>query len=248
MICAIMQPTYIPWIGYFDMIDKVDIFVVYDDVQLSKRSWQVRNRIKGSSGEIWLTIPIKKTKKREDLLIKDASPNEDENWRQKHLKTIEFNYKKSPHFQEVFNFLIKFYNNNYNLSTFNSLLITNISKKIGIQTKFIFASGLNNILGQKDHRLVNICKEINATEYLSPQGSAEYINEKNKGGEFVNNNIELFYHDYEHPIYPQLYGKFIPYMGIYDLLFNVGFDNALEIIQKGRKENIYYTDLAYENK
>lgn len=78
MICAIMQPTYIPWIGYFDLIDKVDVFVFYNDVQLTKRSWQVRNRIKVPNGEVWLTIPIKKTKKRNETLIMDALPNPDD--------------------------------------------------------------------------------------------------------------------------------------------------------------------------
>ncbi len=243
MICAIMQPTYIPWIGYFDLIDKVDIFVFYDDVQLAKRSWQVRNRIKSSNGEVWLTLPIKKTKKRDDLIIKEALLNNEEKWIKKHLNTIKLNYKKSKFFNEVYPDIENVYFNATLLSDFNIKLIKLISRRIGINTTFINSSSLQNIEGQKDFRLVQICKALQIKKYLSPQGSAEYINEKQKGGEFVNNNIELYYHNYKHPQYKQLYNNFIPYLGVLDLLFNEGVDNSLDIIRSGRLNNIYYKDL-----
>ncbi len=240
MICAIMQPTYNPWLGYFDMIDKVDIFVFLDDVQLAKRSWQVRNRIKGANGEIWLTIPIKKTAKRDEIRIKDALPNYEQNWTDKHLKTIEHNYKKAKYFNEVFPFIENHFSKKAeSLAEFNSQLIMDIAKKIGTSTVFKYSSQLN-VEGNKDVKLVNICKKLDTEEYLSPQGSAVYINQHHKGGEFVTNNIDLYYHDYEHPVYKQLYGEFLPYMGILDLLMNEGFEKSLEIIQAGRKENIHY--------
>ena len=154
----------------------------------------------------------------------------------KTLKTMEYNYKKAPFFYEVFDFLIPFYNKTENLSDFNSSLIMEISKKIGITTNFVFSSGLKNISGHKDEKLVNICKKLKIDQYLSPQGSASYINKTHTGGEFVKNNIMLFYHNYSHPEYPQLFGKFVPYLGIYDLLFNVGFANALEILLKDKGE------------
>lgn len=243
MICAIMQPTYIPWIGYFDIIDKVDEFIFYDNVQLTKRSWQVRNKIKGVNGEIWLTIPISKTKDRDETLIQNAILNKNENWINNHLKSIEFNYKKAKHFHEVYEFLKPMYFNSNFLGEFNIAFIKSISKIIGIKTKFLNSSDLKGISGKKDDRLVQICKTINSTSYLSPQGSASYINENVFGGLFVKNNISLFYHDYNHPKYKQLYKTFIPYIGIFDLLFNEGFSNSLEIIREGRKNNIYYTDL-----
>ena len=241
-----MQPTYIPLLVYFDLIDKVDYFVFFDDVQLTKRSWQVRNKIKSANGELWLSIPIKKTKSRDETLLNNAIPNYETGWIEKHLKSIEFNYKKAKYFSDIFDFLMKFYTKTNTLSEFNSRLIIEIVKKIGIETKLIYSSQLENIEGAKDVRLVNICKKINTDEYLSPQGSAVYINEKQQGGSFVDNNIKLFYHDYQHPVYNQLYGDFIPYIGIYDLLFNEGFENSLEIIRRGRKSNIYYTDLKIE--
>ena len=243
MICAIMQPTYIPWIGYFDLIDKVDKFVFLDDVQLTKRSWQVRNRIKGKNGEIWLTIPIIKTRSRNELSIKDAMTNDNEKWRKKHLKTIELNYKKSACFDEVYPFLVDMYSRYISLCELNSGIIMEISEKIQITTDFIYSSSLSDISGNKDEKLVHICKAIGANEYLSPQGSAEYINLTSKGGRFIEKNIALYYHSYDHPIYKQLYDGFIPYLGIYDLLFNEGFEKALNIIRKGRCENIHYEEL-----
>ena len=243
MICTIMQPTYIPWIGYFDLIDKVDTFVFYDDVQLAKRSWQVRNKIKSANGELWLTLPVKKTKKRDDLLINEALLNNEEKWNKKHLNSIALNYKKSEYFNDVFEIIEGVYVKAIQLADFNIELIKLISNKIGITTEFINSSSLKDIKGQKDYRLVQICKAINSNIYLSPQGSANYINEVNKGGEFVKNNIDLYYHAYKHPIYKQLYSEFIPYIGIYDLLFNVGFKKSIDVIRAGRLDNIHYKDL-----
>ena len=93
-LTAIMQPTFFPWIGYFDLIDQVETFVFFDDVQLVKRSWQVRNRIKSANGELFLTIPIKKNKIRDELLISEAEIAYDENWQNKHLKTLNLLIKR----------------------------------------------------------------------------------------------------------------------------------------------------------
>jgi hypothetical protein len=218
-----MQPTYIPWLGYFDMIDKVDVFVFLDDVQLERRSWQVRNRIKGAIGEIWLTIPVKKTKIRDDLTINNAQINNDESWKNKHLKTIKLNYGKGPFFSEIYDFLNKEYRNVESLADFNIKVIKDISTKIGITTTFLRSSEIKEVKGSKDQRLFNICNAIGACSYLSPKGSKQYLNKHNKGGVFAESNVGLYYHSYEHPEYTQLYGSFVPYMGVYDLLFNVGF-------------------------
>lgn len=95
--------------------------------------------------------------------------------------------------------------------------------------------------------LVNMCKGLGFSGYISPQGSAEYINESRNGGAFAENGIALYYHNYEHPAYKQLYGNFLPFMSIIDILFNEGFDNALDIIRSGRRQPIYYEDFRGEN-
>jgi hypothetical protein len=104
--CAIMQPTYIPWLGYFDLMDSVDSFVFLNDVQWAKWSWQVRNRIKTSQGGLFLTVPIKRgVKSRLETKINEAQINDTEMWREKHLKSIFVAYRKSRYFDEVFPFL-----------------------------------------------------------------------------------------------------------------------------------------------
>ncbi len=242
--CAIMQPTYNPWIGYFDLMDKVDIFVFLDNVQLVKRSWQVRNRIKTPQGELFLTIPIRKQRRREETTIKNALINDNINWRLKHLKSYELNYKKAPFFEEVYPLLEKLLLNNISyLGDFNINFIKSIADAIRINTVTIRSSDMKEIRGKKDELLVSICKNIKCNIYISPIGSAGYIESKNPGGAFSKNKIELYYHNFEHPIYKQLHGAFLPYMGIVDLLFNVGFDKALDIIRKGRREDIHYIEI-----
>lgn len=236
MTLAIMQPTFNPWLGYFDMIDKVDCFVFFDDVQLTKRSWQVRNKILTHSGELFLTIPIKKSEHRDETLINTAEINYSEDWDNKHLRTMAMSYKKSPFFNETYDLISSIYGLKHRyLAEFNSLLIKKICEAIGIKTKLVYSSKLEDILGTKDLRLVNICKALDADTYLSAQGSAEYIEAFTPGGEFLRNGIDLLYHNYNHPTYNQINSKvFVPYIGIVDLLFNEGFEKALEVIRLGR--------------
>jgi len=236
-----MQPTYIPWLGYFDLIDQVDRFVFLDDVQMEKNSWQLRNRIKTAQGELYLSISRKKNKGEQLLLIKDTEVNDVSRWREKHIKSIETAYRKTDFFEEVFPFIESLINTNMiNLSEFNTHIIQSIANRIGITTDFYISSKLTDIQGIKDQRVVLICKAIDCNAYLSPKGAAEYIDREKLGGEFPENNISLDYHEYEHPKYKQLYGEFLPYMSIVDLLFNEGFDKSLEIIRSGRRNPIDY--------
>ncbi|MBS1630815.1 MAG: WbqC family protein [Bacteroidetes bacterium] len=241
---AIMQPTFNSWLGLFDMIDKVDTFVFYDDVQLTKRSWQVRNRILTTNGELFLTIPITKSAHRDEILILSAEINYKENWMDKHIKSIEMAYKKCPFYFEVFEVLEQHYQEKIKtLSEFNCSLINRILSKIGINTNTLRSSDLFRIEGTKDSRLVNICKSLGASTYLSACGSANYIELLSPGGEFTKHGINLLYHNYSIQSYPQIQtNKFVPYMGIFDLLFNVGFNEALAYIRKGREEDYGYLE------
>jgi hypothetical protein len=242
-----MQPTYLPWAGIFDLMAQADKYVFYDDVQLVKRSWNVRNRIKNSQGELYLTIPVKKTKSRSDTLICDAVINDDEKWRDKHVKSIKHAYLKAPYYNEVMPFVESLILSSITvLSEFNIFINTEIARKIGLQTSFLKSSSLKTKEGKKDLRLAAICKEIHCNNYLSPQGSAAYIELEKPGGVFPENGINLFYHHYQHPEYPQLHGEFLPYMSILDLLFNCGFDDALDIIQSGRKKSFTYLEYRKE--
>ncbi len=248
MVAAIMQPTYIPWLGYFSMIDQVDCFVILDSVQLVKRSWQVRNKIKENGKEVLLTIPILKTKSRDELLIKDAIALDD-NWKIRHFERIKQSYKKAEYYEEILEWLKVYYEDDSecSLSNFTSKLIIDISRKIGIDTEILKSSQIKNIHGKKDNLLVNICKKIGAEEYLSAEGSAIYIEKDEPGGEFKKNGIGLKYQNYDHPVYKQIGNKFISHIGIYDLLFNYGFDNSLNIIRSGQRANIDFNKYRIMN-
>ena len=237
MLCAIMQPTFLPWMGYFSMMSKVDLFVYFDDVQLAKRSWQVRNRIKTQNGELFLNIPIKKSAARDELLLCDAIMDESQGWRQKHLSSIYHSYKKTPFFENVYPFLENIYGEKTDkLSEFTILLIESIKAAINIETKTALSSSLEGIEGQKDERLASICKAVGASSYFSAAASKEYIELESPGGAFAKNGIELAYQEYIHPQYTQLGADFLPYMCIADLLFNVGFENALDVINNNTKD------------
>lgn len=247
MLIAIMQPTYMPWLGYFAMIDQVDCFVFLDTVQLEKRSWQVRNKIKENDKEVYLTIPVLKTKSRDELMIRDACMAADD-WRKKHFERIKRTYKLSKNYSAVTEWLSKYYDSTTeNLSDFTESIIEDICEKIGITTPIIKSSELEKVSGKKDELLVNICNILKADTYLSAQGSAAYIEKTTPGGAFARNGIRLKYQCYEHPKYSQVGQVFIPYVGIYDLLYNCGFEQALGIIRSGEKQNIDYKEFREMN-
>lgn len=235
-IIAIMQPTYMPWMGYFSMIEQADEFVFLDSVQLVGRSWQVRNKIKDNNQERVLTIPIDKSHARSERMINNTL-YANEAWKNNHLENIRHAYRKSPFFKEIIDFLEPLYFRTYNsIGDLNMTLISEICRKIGINTKF-YQSSKFHMNSHKDDLLVEICRYLGADTYLSAQGSAVYIEKGNAGGAFSRQGISLLYLNYEHPTYPQQGEKFIPYIGIYDLLFNVGFNDALKIICKGKHQN-----------
>lgn len=240
MKCAIMQPTYMPWLGYFSMIDQVDVFVFLDDVQLTKRSWQVRNKLKSNDTELMLTIPVKSSEDKARIKINNADLDETSGWRESHLKSIKFNYSGSPYFTEVYTFIENLYSRPYTkLSEFNINFIKEICRKIGIDTTLINSSDIHTKFGTKDLMLASICVAVGADEYLAAIGSAKYIERYSPGGEIIKNSIDLYYQAYEHPIYFQK-GNFVSHLGILDLLFNEGFRKSIDIIRSGRRENIHY--------
>ena len=232
---AIMQPTFNPWLGYFDLIDYVDKFIFLDTVQLTKRSWQTRNKLICNSQELMFSIPIQKTSSRDDLLIKDARISyENFDFRKKLNNILTLNYTKALFFQEA-NTLIQnicFYDTS-SLAEYNINLIETISKQMGITTEFYRVSELNfSSTSKKGNLILDICEFFNTNIYTSPIGAYEYM-EKTKPL-FLEKNILVHYQHYQHPIYRQISNNFLPYIGIIDLLYNDGFENALNTIKQGR--------------
>ena len=237
-----MQPTYMPWMGYFSMIDEVDKFVFLDHVQLVMRSWQVRNKIKINDQEKVLTIPIEHAQVREQRTICNTR-FADNKWKKSHLEIIKQAYRRAEYFEEVYSFLEESYKKEYtSIGEFNIYMISTIAQKLGIETQFYRSSEMN-ISGNKDKLLVDICKKLKANYYLSAQGSSVYIEHDKPGGEFAAQGIHLYYQNYSHPQYKQLGEKFISHIGIYDLLFQVGFSKALKTIRLGQEKA--YSFLEY---
>ena len=229
-----MQPTFNPWLGYFDLVDYVDTFVFLDSVQLARRSWQVRNKIKINNQEHMFSVPIVKDKYRDELLIKDAKISYAEyDFRYKLLELIKQNYKKTPFFNSVFDDISKIIEYDTDLlAQHNINFITQVVKMLDIKTSFIESSKIENISGMKGDLIFDINQTLKATTYVSALGSKEYL-QKHKQ-DFDNASIKIEYQHYKHPIYRQNGKDFIPYLGILDLLFNEGYERSKEIILQGR--------------
>ena len=236
MICAVMQPTYFPWCGYFDLIDSVDTFVFLDDVKLEKSGWQVRNQIKSASGALMLSQSVKLPNGRMETMINQAELDFNHPWTKKHLKSIYNNYRKSACFDSVYPYIESLIlSEEHMLSTFNISLIKSISSKLGIETNFVLSSEMSGAGGVKDDRLADICNRLEASQYLSPVGSAAYLEQHTPGGAISREGIELYYHQFEHPVYKQMFGEFLSHLSILDVLFNCGFEDSLALIRSGRK-------------
>lgn len=231
---VIMQPTYLPWLGYFDLMDQADVFVFLDSVQFDKRSWQQRNRIKSPNGELLLTVPVL-TKGRFDQRICDVELDSTNSFKDAHLKAIKYNYAKAEYFKEYSDGLEKiFLREHHLLAELNIDLIMWIKDMLGIKTAVLRSSDLN-VQGKRVELLVNICKEVGAKHYLSPVGAKEYIDGTDV---FLKNNLMLSYSNFVHPVYRQLFGDFVSHLAAIDLLFNAGAE-SLEIIRSGRGKGMF---------
>lgn len=233
MKIAIMQPTYLPWLGYFDLIDTVDMFVFLDQVQFTRRSWQQRNRVKSANGLDWLTVPVHVKGKREQTIA--AAKMDGNDFSNTHLSTLRTNYGRSPYFESTFAELVKVLRPETPwvwLADMNIALINWMCAMLGIQTPLLRSSTLG-IDGTRSVLLARICEHLGADEYLSPLGSADYLLEELS--EFASRGIAVRFHHYEHPTYTQRYPPFVPYASAIDLVFNEG-PNALSIIRSGRND------------
>lgn len=225
---AIMQPTLLPWIGYFGLMDAVDEFVLLDDVQFARRSWQQRNQIKGPDGAIMLTVPVLKKGKR-DQLINEVEIDIASDFARKHKRSIETSYSKAPYWNKYSAPLIDCFNESSPLLVnYNIAFIECIRDLLSIQTPILRSSTLP-ISGKREHRLLSICEQRNASTYISPPGSHDYLSESDA---FSIAGIDLLYNNYQHPTYPQLHGEFVSHLSAIDLLLNCG-DDSLGILRTG---------------
>jgi len=217
---AIVQSCYIPWKGYFDLVNGVDEFVLYDDRQYTRRDWRNRNRIKTAQGTIWLTIPTQSKGKYTQRI--DETLVEGRDWRRKHWKTLETSYRSAPFFAELAPVFEPLYleGDEERLSLINRTFIEAICRVLGIPTRITFSSEYP-AEGDRTERLVSLCRLTGATTYLSGPSARAYLDED----AFAAHGIGVVYADYEgYPAYPQLHGPFEHEVSVLDLLFNTGPD------------------------
>ena len=219
---VILQPGYLPWLGFFEQLYRGDIFVIYDDVQYDKHSWRNRNKIKTSQGAQWLTVPVNVDSK---TIIKDVNINNSQNWQRKHIKAVKQNYSKALFFERYFcdfqNILSKQYKY---LVELDMELIYWLSEQLNIKKEIIFSSDLK-IKGDRISRLIKICKKLGTNKFYEGAAGRSYIDPS----DFGNEGIKVEFQNYPHPVYRQLYGQFTPYLSVIDLLFNEG-ENSKEIL------------------
>lgn len=215
---AILQSNYIPWKGYFDMIAAVDEFILYDDMQYTRRDWRNRNQIKTPQGLQWISVPVKVKGKYHQTIRETEIDGTD--WAEAHWKTIVQNYRKAPHFDEIAALLEPLYRHNQysHLSVLNRKFIEVVCAYLGIHTK-ISNSWDYHLIEGKTERLVDLCAQAGGTEYISGPSAKDYIEEHC----FIEKNIRLSWFEYAgYPAYPQLWGEFAHGVSILDLLFNCG--------------------------
>jgi hypothetical protein len=219
---VILQPSYIPWRGYFGQIRRADLFIFYDDVQYDKHGWRNRNQIKAAQGKQWLTIPVHSKGVTEGIPIKDVRIDWSKPWGKNHLKALTFAYNKTPFFRDYLSLLESFYaRHDECLADFTIETTILLSRELGItSTRFLRASELHGIQGVKTERLIQILKQVGARHYISGPSARDYLEQE----KFDEVGITLEYMEYNYPEYPQLYPPFDSYVTILDLLFMTGKD------------------------
>ncbi|WP_164084864.1 WbqC family protein [Pseudazoarcus pumilus] len=232
MRIAILQPTFLPWLGWFDIADQADLLILLDDVSFSKQSWQQRNRLRTRRGLEYVTVPVRSAGRlgQPILDVEIAEPN----FASKLERTISGNYARAPYFRELFPSFCEALHHvaaQERLAPLNMELIEWFCRVLGINTPRRASSDLGTN-GKRGEYVAALCEYTGADEYLSPSGAEDYLLEDRQA--FDRRGISVSLHQYSHPIYHQMFSPFMPYASTLDLIFNEG-ERALEIIRSGRR-------------
>jgi len=217
MIVTIHQPEHMPWLGFVHKASMADVFVLLDTVQFRKNYFQNRNKVLTANGPAWITVPVAKHSL--DTPIKNIEINHAVSWHKNYLKTIYFNYVRSPFFNIYMPQVEALLSERHEyLLVLNTGIIQWILSQFRIDVKIIHASDLGEIDLRRDHLLLEICKRLGAEAYVSGISGKTYLNEHL----FMEKGIDIEYQSFYHPIYTQLHGGFVHGMSSLDLLFNYG--------------------------
>lgn len=229
MILTAHQPCYLPWIGLFNKIGLSDTFCLFDIVQYQKKDFNNRNKIILNNNAKWLTVPVYDSgrfdKKISDIRIYDN------NWKKKHLKTIEQSYKKTKYFEDYFYPLSKILNSDFKfLVDLNFSILLYFLDVLGMKKRVIKASDFN-FKGAKSDLVLDMCLKLKAKKYIFGSQGKNYCDQES----FKKNSIEVYFQNYIHPQYDQKTDKFIKNMSIIDLLFNEGPNSYKILMQNNEK-------------
>ena len=227
-VLSIRQPCLFPWLGFFHELKKSDVHVFLDDVQYGKNSWNNRNKIRRGlpgAGWSWLTVPVL-TKDKSKQLLNEAKIDYTKNWREKHLRTLEYHYAKAPYIEEVLEILKTLYSYNFwHLECLNTAFISFVAWKLGLKCKLVMASKIGHE-GKKLDLVIDICKKTGADTYITGVLGKDYIDEQR----FKDEGIELIWNEYKSPEYRQVYEPFIPNLSVIDAWANLGLEGIKEMI------------------
>lgn len=231
-----LQPGYLPWLGFFDQMAQVDQFLIYDEMLYTHYDWRSRNRIKGSQGEIWLVVPVKH---HPAVRICQVQIDNRKNWGRKHLNAMQMNYARAPFFRRYISYFRDLYTREWDkLVDLDMEIIRFCAAELGIITPVILASQLHLedkfihagwAEDRRTERIIFFMKELGADVLFEGESGKSYINEEM----MARAGCLVEYQSYQHPVYRQQFGGFIPYLSVVDLMFNHG-DESLDILT-GRK-------------
>jgi hypothetical protein len=222
---AVLQPGYLPWLGFFDQMRRADVFIYYDDVQYDKNGWRNRNRIKSPGGQPhWLTVPVR-VNSLSQLILETEIDNRTA-WARKHAGTIKQFYARAPHLKRYLPELEELLMGKLweSLLELDMAVVGLMCRWMGLQRQVERSSELG-IKGERSERLLNMCLHVGANRYLSGNAAQSYLDVSL----FERHGIEVHWQDYRHPTYRQQHGEFVPFLSAIDLLLNCG-DDSLNII------------------
>lgn len=217
---AIAQPTYLPWMGYFEQIARADVFVVLDSVQFEKQSWQCRNHLRSADGEtFWLSVPIAAHPL--DVLIQDVRIARGKNkWREKHLRSISASLGRAPFYQDVYPHVESWLSHDYEmLVDLNVDGIRRFAELLGLAPEWRVASQLP-VMGTRGDLVLSICQHLGAARYCASAGSRGYL--ESMTPRFRDAGVEIVFQEWTHPTYPQRGEGFTSHLPVIDALMNAG--------------------------
>ena len=224
---VVLQPGYLPWLGFFDQMRRADVFAYYDDVQFDKHGWRNRNRIKTPAGPLWLTVPVRHHGQGQPRILETLIDTRS-NWQRKHVASLKQYYAKAPYASRYLPEIEEVLNRSWtHLAEVDIAVASVMAGWLKITAPAVRTSSLA-ITGPPSQRLIDLCRHFGATRYLSGDAATGYLDV----ALFASHGIEVAWQNYQHPVYPQQHGEFVPFLSAIDLLFNCG-DQSAEIVKGG---------------